>query len=171
MELREDNWDGNYPNISVSHDSIVWFFFALAFGESNRLCLWQDTSIQTPSFETVSNTKLIKANMISRLNLHKEAKKVSQSAETVEASGDVSFLAAKLLWSCCSAFIVSWLHASFSCFSCDWQKWKLKTIQEKTEIKTKLMSTYGSLNTSYFLVSLCSANCFISNSHYTLEDF
>lgn len=135
------------------------------------LCLWQDTPIQTQSFETVSKTKLITANIISHLNLRKEAKKVNQSTKTVEArQGMLAFLQAKLLWYCCRAFIVWWWSASFSCFSCDWQKWKLKTIQEKREIKTKLISPYGSVITSYFsCLTLCSSLFYIQFTFHIIH--
>lgn len=145
----------------------MWFFFALAFRKKN-VCAGTRHSTSYPVFwNSIGNTKLITANIIS--HLHKEAIKVSQSLETVEApQGMLAFLEAKLLWYCCYAFIVWWWDASFRCCSCDWQNWKFKPIQKKREIKTKLISTYGSVITSYFLVSLCAAHCFISNSHFTL---
>lgn len=170
MRLREDDWDGNHPNIFVGHDSHVQFFFALAFGERNLFVPVTRHSNSDPVFR-ICDTELIMANIIS-LSLHNEAKKVSQSTKTGEArQGMFAFLEAELLWYCCRAFIVWQWNASFSCFSYDWQKWKLKTIQEKREIKTKLISTYGFVITSYFLVSLCAVHLCVANSLYTLEDF
>lgn len=144
-----------------------------------RSCFWREESVCAcdktlqfrPSLWNLCDTELIMANIIS-LSLHNEAEKVSQSTKTVEArQGMFAFLEAELLWYCCRAFIVWQWNASFNCFSCDWQKWKLKTIQEKREIKTKLISTYGFVITSYFLVSLCAVHLCVTNSLYTLEDF